>query len=219
MPANSVRIPGDISSAVFFIAAAAMLPGSRLELKDVGLNPTRVQVLTSLRGLGVDVLSDKKDTGWLPEDFKEPFGDIKVYGGAGLAPIEEGRSNVLRGSLIPQLIDELPMLAVVGTQVLGGLTILDAKELRVKESDRIAATAENLRRMGAEVEEYEDGLKINGPTPLRGAALDAYGDHRIAMAFTVAALLAEGESEIAGAECAAVSFPEFFGLLESLVER
>jgi 3-phosphoshikimate 1-carboxyvinyltransferase len=111
------------------------------------------------------------------------------------------------------------MLAVVGTQVTGGLTILDARELRVKESDRIKATVENLRRMGVSVEEYEDGLKISGPTRLRGAMLDSYGDHRIAMAFTVAALLAEGESEIAGAECASVSFPEFFQLLETLIEH
>ena len=142
-----------------------------------------------------------------------------VGGGAGLAPIEAGRSNVLRGALIPQLIDEIPILAVLGTQVMGGLTIRDAAELRVKESDRIAATVENLRVMGAEVEEYEDGLAVGGQTHLRGARLDSRGDHRIAMAFTVAALIAEGESEIEGAECVGVSFPEFFYLLASVLER
>jgi 3-phosphoshikimate 1-carboxyvinyltransferase len=212
-------VPGDISSAVFFMAAAALLPGSQLVIEDVGLNPTRTLVLTVLRGLGVDARPDLKDSGWQAEDFGEPFGNISIHGGAGLAPVEDGRSNVLRGSLIPQLIDELPMLAVLGTQVLGGLTIREAKELRAKESDRISTTVANLRRMGAAVEEYEDGLKITGPTQLHAAQLDSYGDHRIAMAFTVAALLTEGESEIVGAECASVSFPEFFQLLETLVER
>jgi 3-phosphoshikimate 1-carboxyvinyltransferase len=120
---------------------------------------------------------------------------------------------------VPQLIDELPLLAVVGTQVEGGITIRDAAELRVKESDRITATAANLRAMGAEVEEYRDGLAVAGPTRLRGAVLDAREDHRIAMAFTVAALIADGESEITGAECVGVSFPEFFRLLASVSER
>lgn len=213
------RVPGDISSAAFFIAAAALLPHSKLEIKDVGLNPTRRSLIPVLRGLGVDVRTEVRDSGWLDEDFNEPFGDVHITGGPGLAPVEHGLSNVLRGSLIPQLIDELPMLAVVGTQVMGGLKILDAAELRAKESDRIAATVENLRAMGADVEEHKDGLTIKRRTPLHGASLKAHGDHRIAMAFTVAALIAEGESEIEGAECAAVSFPEFFNLLDSVVER
>ncbi|MEA2174970.1 MAG: 3-phosphoshikimate 1-carboxyvinyltransferase [Blastocatellia bacterium] len=212
--ARDLFIPGDISSAAFFMAAAIMLPGSELELKDVGLNQTRSQILGAFAELHADVLIDERHA-----VCHESVGTIRVRGGNELAPLREGQSNVLRGSLIPQLIDELPMLSVVGTQVRGGLTIKDAKELRVKESDRIAATVSNLRRMGAAVEEYEDGLKISGPTRLRGASLDAYSDHRIAMAFTVAALIAEGESEIAGAECASVSFPEFFQLLETLVER
>jgi 3-phosphoshikimate 1-carboxyvinyltransferase len=212
--ARDLMIPGDVSSAAFFIAAAAMLDGSELEIADVGLNPTRSQVINTFGELSAFVEIDERRA-----VCHEEVGTIRVRGGALLAPLREGESNVLRGSLIPQLIDELPMLSVVGTQVLGGLTILDAKELRVKESDRIAATVSNLRRMGAMVEEYEDGLKIAGPIRLRGAALDSYGDHRIAMAFTVAALLAEGESEIAGAECVSVSFPEFFRLLETLVER
>src|SRR5205085_10064471 len=128
--------------------------------------------------------------------------------------------RVLRGADVPALIDELPLLAVVGSQVEGGLEIRDARELRVKESDRISAVVENLRAMGAEVEEYEDGLRVGGPTPLRGARVRSFGDHRIAMAFAVAALKADGETYIEGAEeCVAVSFPEFFALLESVTER
>jgi 3-phosphoshikimate 1-carboxyvinyltransferase len=118
--------------------------------------------------------------------------------------------------MIPALIDELPLLAVAGSQIPGGIVIRDAAELRLKESDRLAATAINLRAMGAEVEEFEDGLEVFGPTRLRGAAIDSYGDHRIAMAFSVAALIASGDSEISGSECVEISFPEFFGLLESL---
>jgi 3-phosphoshikimate 1-carboxyvinyltransferase len=117
------------------------------------------------------------------------------------------------------LIDELPLLGVIGTQISGGIEIRDAAELRFKETDRVTATITNLRAMGVEVEEFEDGFSVAGRTRLRGAALDSYGDHRIAMAFTIAALLAEGESQLAGGECAEISFPEFFELLESLVER
>ena len=126
---------------------------------------------------------------------------------------------MLCGGLIPSLIDELPLLAVVGTQIQGGIEIRDAGELRHKESDRLATTAKNLRAMGADVEELADGLSVSGPTKLRGASVDSYGDHRIAMAFSVAALIAGGETEIRGAESAAVSFPEFFDLLHSLIER
>jgi 3-phosphoshikimate 1-carboxyvinyltransferase len=121
--------------------------------------------------------------------------------------------------MIPALIDELPLLAVVGSQIEGGIRIRDAAELRHKESDRLAATAKNLRAMGAEVEEFEDGLSVSGPTRLRGALIDSHGDHRIAMAFAVAALIAGGETEISGAECVAISFPEFFDLLQSVVVR
>jgi 3-phosphoshikimate 1-carboxyvinyltransferase len=221
--ARGGTIPGDISSAVFFIAAAALLPGSELEIKGVGLNPTRAQVLSTFRSLGTDVTVEdvsgvERMSG---EDFNEPFGDLYTRGGgSGLAPLEDGRSNVLSGALIAQLIDELPMLAVLGTQVEGGLIIRDASELRVKETDRISATVLNLRAMGAEVEEYADGLAVAGKVRLRGARLDARGDHRIAMASAVAALIAEGESRIEGAEeCVGVSFPEFFSVLESVVER
>ena len=121
--------------------------------------------------------------------------------------------------MIPSLIDELPLLAVVGSQIDGGIRIRDAAELRLKESDRLATTASNLGAMGAHVEEFEDGLSVAGPARLQGASIDSHGDHRIAMAFAVAALLAKGETEIAGAECVAISFPEFFTLLESLAQR
>jgi len=120
---------------------------------------------------------------------------------------------------IPQLIDELPLLAVVGSQVPGGIEVRDAKELRVKESDRIASTVNNLRAMGAEAEEFDDGFRVAGPVKLRGARIDPGRDHRIAMAFTIAGLLADGDTEIGDSECVAVSFPEFFELLESVFEQ
>ena len=140
--------------------------------------------------------------------------------GAGHSPrVADSQSPFqIEGFLIPQLIDELPLLAVVGSQIQGGIEIRDAKELRVKESDRIATTVKNLRAMGAEVDEFDDGLRVGGPVTLRGTTIDPRGDHRIAMAFTVAALIAEGETEIKDAGCVAVSFPEFFDLLSSVVQ-
>lgn len=209
---GAIRIPGDISSAAFFIAAAMLLPGSELVIEGVGLNPTRTTYLSVLSSWGADISQTD-----VQMERNEPVGTIKVKGGVHGATRDEDR--VLSGSLIPSLIDELPLLAVVGTQITGGIEIRDAGELRHKESDRLAATALNLKAMGAEVEELADGLRINGPTKLRGAAIDSYGDHRIAMAFSVAALIAEGDTEIRGSESAAVSFPEFFELLESLVVR
>jgi 3-phosphoshikimate 1-carboxyvinyltransferase len=211
---REVYIPGDISSAAFLIAAAALLSGSELEIESVGLNPTRTQFLAALCSLGMDVeISDVHD------DCNEPAGTVRVRGRQAHETPPPHPSISLKGSLIPQLIDELPLLAVVGTQVPGGIEIRDAAELRVKETDRIAATVSNLRAMGAEVEEYEDGLAVAGATDLRGALLDSHEDHRIAMAFTVAALLADSQSEITGAECVAISFPEFYELLDAVVER
>jgi 3-phosphoshikimate 1-carboxyvinyltransferase len=145
----------------------------------------------------------------------EPVGTLQIRGGIA----DEPSDQTLSGSLIPSLIDELPLLAVVGTQIPGGIEIRDAAELRHKESDRLATTARNLRAMGAEVEELPDGLRVIGPTQLRGALIESYGDHRIAMAFSVAALLANSETEIRGSESVAVSFPEFFELLDSLIQR
>lgn len=212
---RDVSIPGDISSAAYFIAAAALLPGSYLEVRDVGVNPTRVLFLKQLRALGLDVsVSDAK------EESNEPVGGVFVRGADEAQTAGDREAPlVLEGLKIPQLIDELPLLAVVGSQIEGGIEIRDAAELRTKESDRIATTAMNLRAMGATVEELTDGLRVNGPTRLHGARIDPRGDHRIAMAFAIAGLLAKGETEIAGAGCVAVSFPEFFALLESVVER
>jgi 3-phosphoshikimate 1-carboxyvinyltransferase len=184
-----------------------------LRIEGVGLNPTRARMLDALRSLGAGVGIENAS-----ERCNEPVGEIVVVGAGALAPRRPG-ANVLRGESIAGLIDELPILAVAGTQVEGGLEIRDAKELRVKETDRVRAVVENLRAMGARAEEYEDGLFVEGPARLRGARVRSFGDHRIAMAFAVAALIAEGETEIEGAECVAISFPEFFGLLESVVER
>jgi len=217
-PANlrpqDCNIAGDISSAAFFVAAGALLPGSDLTLAQVGLNPTRTGILDTLQRLGADVaIADKR------AESGEEVGELRVRGhDRGLAPTATG-ANVLRGELIAGLIDELPVLCVLGTQVEGGLEIRDAGELRVKETDRIGAMVGNLRSLGAEVEEYADGLRVRGRTRLRGARLESFGDHRIAMACAVAALISEGESELEGAEAVAVSFPEFFTMLESVTER
>jgi 3-phosphoshikimate 1-carboxyvinyltransferase len=209
---HEISIPGDISSAAFLIAAAALLPDSRLHIEGVGLNPTRTMFLTQLQSFGLATEIEETRA-----ECNEPVGDVHVTSGLGLDT--KGKPIQVRGDLIPRLIDELPMLAVVGTQLQGGIEIRDAGELRSKESDRISATVRNLRAMGAEVEEYDDGVSVAGPTLLRGARIESYSDHRIAMAFTVAALIAQGDSEIAGAGCVAVSFPTFFDMVESIVER
>jgi 3-phosphoshikimate 1-carboxyvinyltransferase len=208
---GTITIPGDISSAAFFVGAAMLLPGSDLIIEDVGLNPTRAAFLEVLRSWGADISESD-----LRSERNEPVGTVRVRGGLNADVRNEDR--ILSGSMIPALIDELPLLAVVGTQIKGGIEIRDAGELRHKESDRLATTARNLRAMGAEVEETPDGLRVFGPTKLRGATIDAYGDHRIAMAFSVAALIAGGDTEIRGSESAAVSFPEFYELLDSMIE-
>ncbi|HWN08943.1 MAG TPA: 3-phosphoshikimate 1-carboxyvinyltransferase [Pyrinomonadaceae bacterium] len=224
---SDVVIPGDFSSAAFLIAAAALLPGSELEIEGLGLNPTRRQLLAVLRAMGVEIETLEES-----EVCNELQGNLRIRGmeirnALALKSDEPAMADnpnpfaplIIEGSSTAALIDELPLVAVMGTQISGGVVIRDARELRLKETDRIAATVANLRAMGAEVEEYADGLKTNGPVRLHGANVDAYGDHRIAMAFTVAALIAEGESELTGSQCVAVSFPEFFECLESMVER
>jgi len=188
-----------------------MLPGSELTIEDVGLNPTRSEFLSVLSSWGADI-----STTDLRYERNEPVGTITVRGGIA-SQLKDSSARRLDKSRIPSLIDELPLLAVVGSQVPGGIEIRDASELRHKESDRLRATAVNLRNMGAEVEEHPDGLSISGPTTLRGASLDSFGDHRIAMSFSVAALNADGASEIRGAECVDISFPEFYKLLHTVV--
>ncbi len=214
LSAHDLSVPGDVSSAAYFVAAASVLPGSSLEIEDVGVNRTRSAFIDVLNAVGLVEIVDVRDCA------NEPVGTIRA-GGLRNSPQQPGDSRsplLINGSQIPQLIDELPLLAIVGSQLSGGIEIRDAKELRVKESDRVAATAAGLRAMGCEVEEFDDGLRVNGVTKLRGAKIDSRGDHRIAMSFAIAGLVAEGETEIAGAGCVAVSFPEFFDLLESVVE-
>jgi 3-phosphoshikimate 1-carboxyvinyltransferase len=210
---RDVLVPGDVSSAAYFVAAAALLPNSSLEISHVGVNPTRALFLKQMRALGLDVEVTADS------DNQEPVGTIRARGSGQKRSAQSNSPATIQGLVVPQLIDELPLLAVVGSQIEGGLEIRDAAELRVKESDRIATTVQNLRAMGADVEEFDDGLRVAGPTRLRGAKIEPHGDHRIAMAFSVAGLLADGETEINEPECVAVSFPEFFDLLESVVER
>ena len=202
-------IPGDISSAAFFLCAAALFPGSGLVLDSLGLNPTRATLLDVLTALGahISVLN-------LEEQNAELVGTVQVS-----SPPEGLGSTAVTGALAAQLIDELPVLAAIAPYTSGGIRIRDAKELRVKESDRIALVVKNLRAMGAEVEEFEDGLDVPGGQTLHGATIDSGGDHRIAMAFAVAALRAEGETLIQGSESANISFPEFFDLLDLVAER
>ncbi len=204
IPAQTWTIPGDFSAAAFFLVAATLVPGSDVRLPSVGLNPTRAALLDVLRAMGarIDVSNERTIGG-------EPVGDLRV------------RSSNLHhvtvdGELVPILIDEVPILAVAGTLAEGGVTIRDAAELRVKETDRIAAVAHNLRAFGATVEEFEDGLHVAGPTSLRGAHVESFGDHRIAMSAAVAALIADGPTTIRDAEAASVSFPGFYDALDAL---
>ena len=206
---RSLDVPGDLSSAVFFIAAASLFPDSNLLIQNVGLNPTRTAILDVFTSMGasLQMLSVRSAHG-------EIVGDLAVKG----ASLKGG---VIAGEQIPLVIDELPMLAALGPYTEQGIEIRDAAELRVKESDRIAALAENLRRMGATVEERPDGLRVAGRKSgrLRGAEIEPHADHRIAMAFAVAALGASGATVIRDADCAAVSYPTFFADLVRVAER
>ncbi len=196
-------IPGDISSAAFWLVAAACQNGGHLLVRKVGLNPTRTAVLGVLIRMGAQVREAIDDV-----DQLEPFGVVEVTG----APL---RGTVIQGNEIPQLIDELPVLAVAGALANGPTIIRHAQELRVKETDRIAAIAHNLRAMGAQVIELNDGLEIHGRGGLRGARVPSFGDHRIAMAFTIAGLLADGETIVENADCIRTSYPTFEDQLEA----
>lgn len=208
--AKDLNVPSDISSAAFFIVAAACLENSEIVLENVGLNPTRTAIVDVLQALGADISVLNQQ-----EVCSEMIGDLLVRGKESF--ITKASSNVISGDVIANLIDEIPILAVFATQIENGLEIRNAEELRVKESDRIAAVVENLRRMNAVVEEFPDGLRV-GKSKLKGATIESFGDHRIAMAFAVAALFAEGETEIIDAECAKVSFPEFFQTLSGITK-
>lgn len=196
--AQELTVPGDISSAAFFFVAGLLVPGSDLTFQNIGLNPTRAAILDFLKSIGGDISILNRET-----CNGELVGSIRVKAG----PLRGGE---IPGETIPGLIDELPVLAVLGTQTEQGLVFRDAQELRVKESDRIAAVADNLRRMGAEVEEFPDGLRVPGRQRLKGAEIASYGDHRIAMAFAIAGLVADGTTTLADSDCVQISFPSFF---------
>jgi 3-phosphoshikimate 1-carboxyvinyltransferase len=201
--AIEAHVPGDLSSAAFFLCAAALFPGSQITLPGILMNPTRARLLDILVQMGLKV-----SVAHLEEHHGELVGTIEARGGT-------WKGAVIAGADTAALIDEIPVLAVAPYSE-SGLEVRDGKELRVKESDRIAAVASNLRKMGAEIEERPDGMKIPGGQHLHGAELDSFGDHRIAMAFAVAALRAEGETTIHGADAAGVSYPAFFEELRSV---
>jgi 3-phosphoshikimate 1-carboxyvinyltransferase len=198
-------IPGDISSAAFWLVAAAAQPGGHLLVRDVGLNETRTAVLGVLVRMGAQVREAIDDVEQI-----EHSGTVEVTG----APL---KGTVIQGKEIPQLIDELPILAVAGALASGTTIIRHAEELRVKETDRIAAIAHNLRAMGAEVVEQKDGLEIHGRGDLRGARVASFGDHRIAMAFAVAGMFADGETIVQDVECVRESYPGFEKTLDEFV--
>lgn len=191
-------VPGDISSAAYFIAAGLLIPGSEILIKDVGINPTRDGILKVCADMGADIqLLNKREYG------KEPVADI-------LVKHSELKATVIEGALIPTLIDELPMLAVMAAFAQGTTVIRDAQELKVKESNRLDIIVQHLSAMGADIIPTEDGMEIHGGKPLKGAVLDSYMDHRIAMSFAVAGMAADGETEILNASCVDISYPEFY---------
>lgn len=202
--AADIVIPGDISSAAFWLVAASIVPGSEITLRHVGLNPTRDAIVTVLRRMGADItVTNRVDAG-------EPYGDITVRAA------EKLTATTVQKEEIPNLIDEIPVLAVAAAFAEGTTVIRNAAELRVKESDRIATTAGNLRAMGAAVEEFPDGMEITGGKPLHGATLESYGDHRIAMGFLMAGLMAEGETTLLNCRNINTSYPGFESHLREL---
>lgn len=203
---QSIQVPGDISSAAFLLAAAAIVPGSELLIRNVGINPTRTGILDVLQMMGARIEVDN-----VREWAGEPVADLLVRH----SPLQ---GTVVEGELIPRLIDEIPVLAVIATQAEGETIIRDAQELRVKETDRIAVVSHFLNQMGAKVEPTEDGMRIQGPTPLTGAAIHSAGDHRIAMSAYVAGLVAEGKTQILGSEAIDISFPSFEHTLKCIIE-
>jgi len=203
LQATSLRVPADLSSAAFLLVAGLLVSGSEVRAADVLLNPTRTGLLEALAAMGADLT-----IGAARDEAGEPTGDVA-------ARASELRAVEVGGELVPRMIDEVPLLAVAATQAAGTTIIRDAEELRVKESDRLAAMARTLSAMGATVRERPDGLEIDGPTPLHGATIESHLDHRVAMCAAIAGLSAEGETVIKGAECIATSFP---GFVESLRE-
>ncbi|ARV60407.1 3-phosphoshikimate 1-carboxyvinyltransferase [Nostocales cyanobacterium HT-58-2] len=203
---QTVIVPGDISSAAFWLVAGAIVPDSELVIENVGVNPTRIGILEALAMMGADIQQEN-----LREVAGEPVADLRVRS-------SRLKSCTIAGDIIPRLIDEIPILAVAAVFAQGTTIIRDAAELRVKESDRIAVTAQQLNKMGAKVTELPDGMEITGGTPLVGANVDSYTDHRIAMSLAIAALNASGKTTIHRAEAAAVSYPEFFQSLAGIIK-
>ncbi len=204
LEAFSLFVPGDISSAAFFVVGGAIIPDSEVLIRDVGINPLRTGILDVLKNMGADIR----------------IGEIKEEGGEERADIIV-KSSLLKGvevsgDLIPRTIDEFPILAVAASQAEGTTIIRDAKELRIKETDRIKTMAEGLRRFGVQVEEFEDGMAITGPQKLKGTRVSSCGDHRVAMAFIIAGLTASGETIVEDTAPIATSFPNFMELLDSL---
>lgn len=201
---QKVNVPGDISSAAYFIAAALLVPGSEVLLKNVGINPTRDGMLRVCAAMGADITLLNED-----HSGAEPCADLLVRSSS-------LTGTVIEGEIIPTLIDELPVLAVLAAFANGTTVIRDAAELKVKESDRIAVMTDNLKRIGCDVEATEDGMIINGGRPLHGASIDTKKDHRIAMSFAVAALACDGETDIQDADCVNISYPGFYNDLQGL---
>lgn len=209
LPANElygqkIQVPGDISSAAYFLAAALLVPGSELLIKNVGINPTRDGILRICQAMGADITCFHVNS-----DCGEPTADLLVR-------YSHLKATEIGGSLIPTLIDEIPVLAVMACAAEGTTVIKDAAELKVKESNRIRVVTNHLRAMGADVEETNDGMIIHGNQPLHGAVLDSHLDHRIAMSFAVASLIAEGETTIRNADCVQISYPNFYSDLKRL---
>ncbi len=201
---QTVIVPGDISSAAFWLVAGAIVPDSELLIENVGVNPTRTGILEALEMMGADIVRENQR-----EVAGEPVADLRVR-------YSQLKACTIAGDLIPRLIDEIPILAVAAIFAQGTTIIRDAAELRVKESDRIAVMASQLNRMGAKVTELPDGLEITGGTPLSGSEVESHGDHRIAMSLAVAALNASGTTTIHGAQAAAISYPDFTTTLQKV---
>ncbi|MFV0389600.1 MAG: 3-phosphoshikimate 1-carboxyvinyltransferase [Pyrinomonadaceae bacterium] len=207
LKAADILIPADISAAAFFIVGAMLYKGAEISLPNVGLNKSRTALLGVLQKCGAKIEIRNRRNANLEE-----IGDVYVYGDPESLTSERVR---IGAEVVPNLIDEIPILAVLGSQLKGGIEIREAEELRVKESDRIRSVVENLKKMGAEVEEFRDGMLVSNSS-LRGNEITTYGDHRIAMAFAIAASFARGETVIDNSDCAAVSFPKFFSELEKI---
>ncbi|MBR5268737.1 MAG: 3-phosphoshikimate 1-carboxyvinyltransferase [Lachnospiraceae bacterium] len=203
---NKIHVPGDISSSVYFVAAGLIIPNSEIMIKNVGINPTRDGLIRVCKAMGADITLLNEN-----HDYSEPTADILVR-------TSSLKGTIIEGDIIPTMIDELPTVALMACFAEGTTVIRDAAELKVKESNRIAIMVQNLKAMGADVEETEDGMIIHGGKPLHGSIIDTKKDHRIAMTFAVAAMAAEGETEILDADCVNISYPEFYKDLMTLAK-